>query len=252
MLISVSGKIGSGKDLVGQIIQYYIDYRIHNLDLQTFLEHYELDGLDSISSIPIKKWADKLKVITTLILNCTREQLEDREFKETPLGENWRVWYGTNYKLKTNLNPNGRVTKLFLTEEEALRLKTTTELVRDVETEVLTPRKILQLLGTECGREILHPNIWVNALMEGYDKEKKIHDDWIITDTRFPNELQAVKDRGGITIHVTRPKGNHRSDLHASEVALEGEKFDYYFVNDGSIEDLAEKVKFMLGIEGII
>ena len=34
----------------------------------------------------------------------------------------------------------------------------------------LTPRLILQLLGTDCGRDIIHPNIWVNSTMMAYDK----------------------------------------------------------------------------------
>ena len=70
MVIGVSGKIGSGKDTIGKIIQNLTN------------DHWE-----------IKKYADKLKVITCLLLGCTREQLEDRGFKEKELGEEW--WYYT-------------------------------------------------------------------------------------------------------------------------------------------------------------
>ena len=41
------------------------------------------------SNYQIKKFADKLKDIACLLIGCTREQLEDREFKEKELGEEW-------------------------------------------------------------------------------------------------------------------------------------------------------------------
>ena len=79
---------------------------------------------------------------------------------------------------------------------------------------ILTPRLLLQLLGTECGRNIIHPNIWVNSLISEYksinNRGQKPKDDiftfpnWIITDMRFPNELEAIKNRGGISIRVFR------------------------------------------------
>ena len=160
----------------------------------------------------------------------------------------------------------------------------------------LTPRKLLQLLGTESGREIIHPNIWVNALFADYkldngvvvepiseenkakypvgfapDKQQYFRDsqfpNWIITDCRFPNEAQAIKDRGGIVIRVNRGKQcgscestftkgsecpNCRSgnwvhgnidSTHPSETALDDYEFDHVIDNNGSIGELVEKVK---------
>ena len=66
MIIGVSGHMNSGKDLVGLIIQHLTD-----------------------SNWKIKKFADKLKDIVCLLIGCTREQLEDRKFKETPLSSEW-------------------------------------------------------------------------------------------------------------------------------------------------------------------
>jgi hypothetical protein len=64
----------------------------------------------------------------------------------------------------------------------------------------LTPRIILQTLGTEWGRR-LSPNVWVDSLFGriAYDLENKHH---VITDCRF--EHKAISDRGGITILLTR------------------------------------------------
>ena len=77
---------------------------------------------------------------------------------------------------------------------------------------------------------------------------------WIITDVRFPNEAQAIKDRGGIVIRVKRPldrlgnsklpKLKHTSvTQHPSETALDDYDFDYVIENEGSIDELIQKIK---------
>lgn len=201
-IIGISGKIGSGKDLIGHIIQKITAENNNPNWKSTCLEK----DVHLYSPYNVMKFADSLKDITCLLLGCTREQLEDREFKEKELGEEWWCYKGeqTN-KLFPYIGASEATKKL--------------ELVK------LTPRLLLQLLGTEAGRNILHPNIWVNALMSKY-KQKVIQTvktyeeepiaekaygvklgefpSWIITDMRFPNELKAVKDRGGITIRVNR------------------------------------------------
>ena len=219
MIIGISGKKQSGKDTVGKIIQYLTivksndNYRLKEPALieTVSFEKYNKDSLDKISKFKIKKFADKVKDIVCLMINCTREQLEDEGFKNTELGEEWRVWYVCNYKLQVYSNPLGKVTKFFNTEEEAeYSIKVDAGYLYmdredlSVQTHTLTPRKLLQLVGTECGRDILHPNIWVNSTMSEYvsvkvkdallnEKTKKASDklwkighlresNWIITD----------------------------------------------------------------------
>ena len=141
-----------------------------------------------------------------------------------------------------------------------------------VKNEILTPRLLMQLLGTECGRDIIHPNIWVNALMSEYKTYKETKDfinttlkdneypNWVISDCRFPNELEAVKSRGSISIRVERnvlnetayEKSYRITHEHESETALDNAEFDYTIDNNGSIEELIEKVKKTLIKEKII
>ena len=71
---------------------------------------------------------------------------------------------------------------------------------------------------------------------------------WIITDVRFPNEAQAIKDRGGIVIRVNRLDvdkftTNFPQTLHPSETALDDYKFDHVIDNNGSLEELIGKIK---------
>ena len=63
----------------------------------------------------------------------------------------------------------------------------------------LTARLFMQLIGTNVGR-IIHPDVWVLGTFRTWQQ----HSNWIFTDVRFPNELQAIRDRGGIIIRITR------------------------------------------------
>ena len=65
----------------------------------------------------------------------------------------------------------------------------------------LTPRLVLQLWGTEVARRAFHDDTWIASLE---NKLSKAHNDIVITDVRFPNEIQAVRNAGGIVIRVVR------------------------------------------------
>ncbi len=290
MVIGISGKIGSGKDTVGKIIQYLIYYEkcknTKNFYYPTDVWLAELQSnpnLDlSTSGFHVKKFADILKDMVCLLLGCTREQLEDNEFKNKELGEEWSLIGITN-------------------EVECVHCG----YLKDTLSSNLTPRLLMQLLGTECGRQIIHPNIWVNALMSKYKpisdnllegeirkvrEEDLVFPNWVITDLRFPNEKEAIEVRGGLLIRVNRLidkrvyvisneqpfenwygviesyNGNnfynvinavddtilvHKNNItlqdeHPSETALDNTKFDYIIDNNGTIEELVEKVKQIL------
>jgi hypothetical protein len=278
MIIGISGKLGSGKDTVGKIIQWLIDQEgqayIGNTpfgkpttikDCVDFLQSNEPLNFPEETNWENKKFADKLKDIVCLLLNCTREQLEDREFKEKELGEEW--WYYT----KTLFYNEDNVLVPYLGGNKNIANNLKWYIVK------LTPRLLLQLLGTECGRQIIHPNIWVNALMseyksflnikhklagenvnENYEPHENdiidIYPNWIITDMRFPNELKAIKDENGITIRVNRGTKTmvEMSNEHKSEASLDNAEFDYVIDNNGTIEKLIEKVKEILIKEKII
>ncbi len=236
MIIGISGKIGSGKDTVGKIIQY-LDVKIHK---KTGNWKINLDSFPSeLTQWEIKKFAYKLKQIVALLIGCTIEQLEDQEFKKTYLSSEWN------------------------------------------KVESMTPRDMLQLMGTECGRDIIHPNVWVNSLFADYKclcnncraEECNQLPNWIITDVRFPNEAQSIKDRGGIIIRLTRNQVTIVGQIntykdgtteliksseqiqreHPSETSLDNyQDFNYIINNQGTIEELVEQVKQVLIKEQII
>ena len=257
MIIAISGKMNSGKDEIGNIIRYLL-YKERYKGVAHVVEYPYLNDLDKRlldveDGFVVKKFADKLKQIVCILLNCTREQLEDREFKDIVLGEEW--WYFKclhPFELGSLVPYEGNISKINSLHWELIKL---------------TPRLILQLLGTEAGRNIIHPNIWINALMSEYkDKYARStwwgrhpkYPDWIITDMRFPNELKAVEDKGGITIRVERVKPrevflmnahetiNTFTKEHESETALDNAEFDYVIENDGTLLELINKVREIL------
>lgn len=68
-----------------------------------------------------------------------------------------------------------------------------------------TPRRAMQTLGTEWGRELIYQNIWVDAWERSLDRLSGHVDIVIIEDVRFVNEVEKVKALGGILIEVHRP-----------------------------------------------
>lgn len=199
VVIGISGKIGSGKDTVANIIR--------GLTMNGDLSYEELEEVakgEIYSKVDefwqIKKFADKLKDIVCLLIGCTREQLEDRQFKESPMGEEWRRW--SFYLGKDELF------SIFNTREEAVKSGYYLEHGFQLIEEILTPRKLLQVLGTDCGRDLIHPNIWVNALFADYNKIDGKYPNWLITDVRFPNEAKSIRDQNGILIRINRLNPN--------------------------------------------
>ena len=84
----------------------------------------------------------------------------------------------------------------------------------------VTPRLILQKMGTEACRQNISDNIWISAL------EKRIqgYDDVVISDCRFPNEIDFIRSAGGVIVQVKRgddPTPEELSKLHISETRSE-------------------------------
>jgi hypothetical protein len=99
-----------------------------------------------------------------------------------------------------------------------------------------TVRDLLQRLGVAV-REHVDPDAWVTAALRGL----KPGGAYVITDLRFPNEYEAIRERGGQVWRVTRP-GTAPVNAHVSETALDGHQFDETIVNDGTLADLAVRV----------
>ena len=130
-----------------------------------------------------------------------------------------------------------------------------------------SPRLALQLMGTEAGRNVFHEDIWVMAMER---RMAHMSYNYVISDVRFPNEIQAIKRMGGKVVRVKRGpepewyecavRTNQLNgwtgevqhmiqfpDVHYSEWAWCGIPLDLEpITNDGTLEDLEEKVSLIL------
>jgi hypothetical protein len=121
----------------------------------------------------------------------------------------------------------------------------------------LSPRQILQRLGTDVARSI-HPDTWIRATLDNIvqvDRPfKRLHDGkfstysaecrpslWIITDVRFPNEADAIRAAGGFVVKVIRP-GISSVDEHPSETQVDHVAADYTIMNEGTLDELRAQV----------
>ena len=228
MLIGISGYAGSGKDTTGELLRYLIAKQHHQRDPRI---EFNSKAQYTESGWLIKKFADPLREVAAVLLGMSLDYLYTDKFKTSTLPEQWNT---------------------------------------DV---AMTGREFLQKLGTDAVRYGLHTNSWVNALMADYKGVPAtiLHDDcpvsysgvgfeiteaaevahshvglifpnWIITDMRFPNEMEAIKKRGGITIRVNRYPlwvdqdafDAWRNAKHESETALDNAEFDYIINNEGT------------------
>jgi hypothetical protein len=85
----------------------------------------------------------------------------------------------------------------------------------------LTARDLMQLIGTDLFRK-LNNNVWVNALINKIKKSKL--QVVIVSDCRFPNEVEAIKNNGGIVFRLNR--NPHKSE-HISESILDACRYDW-------------------------
>jgi hypothetical protein len=135
----------------------------------------------------------------------------------------------------------------------------------------ITPRWVLQYWGTDILRKHFHTDIWVAS---AENKLRQSTDNIVITDCRFANEINAVKNAGGITLRVERGpspdwyeyaenynKGEYhnmmwsiskeylrRNGVHASEYSSVGLKYDHLIDNNKSIDDLHRTIDSIINL----
>ncbi len=108
----------------------------------------------------------------------------------------------------------------------------------------MTLGEMIQKIGTESMRDNFDIEVWIKALFCDLNET----DDYIISDCRFKNEAKKITDNNGILIRINRKNNttalqSGRDLNHASEIDLDDYKFDYVIENDGTYEELLEKIK---------
>jgi len=124
-----------------------------------------------------------------------------------------------------------------------------------------TPRLALQLMGTEAGRNVFHQDVWVISLLNRAKGK-----DVVVTDVRFKNEINYIQQNGGVIVRVRRGEepdwyklaedaaagfssaimGMKDKGIHQSEWDWIGSEFNYIIDNNGTVNELGNKVKQLL------
>ena len=68
----------------------------------------------------------------------------------------------------------------------------------------LTPRWVLNNIGTDLFRDKFNENIFIYALERTIEKTINKHDNIVISDCRFPNEIEWLLKNGGLLVHIYR------------------------------------------------
>lgn len=106
-------------------------------------------------------------------------------------------------------------------------------------------RRVLQRLGTDAVRT-MDPDFWVRAAMREVDVRRlDLGARIIMTDVRFPNEADAIRERGGILLRLWRPEAIV-ADAHSSETALDDYPDDAIVSNEGTPEELQGAARFFV------
>jgi len=124
-----------------------------------------------------------------------------------------------------------------------------------------TTRLALQFMGTEAGRNVFHQDVWVISLLNRAKGK-----DVVVTDVRFKNEINYIQQNGGVIVRVRRGEepewyklaedaaagfssaimGMKDKGIHQSEWDWIGSEFNYTIDNDGTVNELGNKVKELL------
>jgi len=129
----------------------------------------------------------------------------------------------------------------------------------------VTPRIILQQWATEVCRNNFHQDIWVASVE---NKLRTTHKNVVITDCRFVNEFDTIKKSKGKVVRVERgekpdwyrdaefynkkiqseyfKKRLEEQNIHASEYSSIGYDYDYVIENNGTLDQLYEKISGQL------
>lgn len=129
----------------------------------------------------------------------------------------------------------------------------------------LTPRWVLQYWGTEVARKSFHNDIWIASLE---NKLRQAKDNIVISDCRFPNEVDSIKQTGGKVVWVKRGEdpdwintakqanngeilainAMQKMNIHSSEWSWLNTDFDAVLENNGSLDDLYSATKAVLEV----
>ena len=113
-----------------------------------------------------------------------------------------------------------------------------------------SPRELLQTLGSEWGRELVHRELWLRVARQNLDNLAECFPQAqgiVISDVRYEEEAAFVRERGGVLVHILRPDAPPVR-AHASEAGVAIGDNDLTIHNDADLAEFIAKVEDTLRI----
>lgn len=235
MIIGISGKLGSGKTQVAQIIYENLPTGSSVVVETTFGQHLRQFILACLG-------------LPTHLNSPDFKATLDRGNKDLPLHcifgsldlDDHHIMVQTHLLMR---NFNVRM---------CAGLKT--KLIQTLRDKTLNLREVMQIVGTDIVRKA-YPQAWVKLAEKEILRLKQEYKHILVTDVRFPNEAKLVKDLGGEVIEIIRPNNPHEGggiQGHSSEQRLPPKLVDIELMNDGDLGDLRLKVVSIMDGLGMI
>lgn len=117
-----------------------------------------------------------------------------------------------------------------------------------------SPRELMQTLGSEWGRGMVHRELWLRVARQNLDNLADCHPQApgiVISDVRFEDEAAFVRQCGGVLVHILRPDAPPVR-AHASEAGVAIGDNDLTIHNDGDLAEFIVKVRATLRIAMLI
>jgi hypothetical protein len=118
----------------------------------------------------------------------------------------------------------------------------------------VSPRRALQTLGTEWGRQMIADDLWVRLALRRLDELRESGSPGaVVTDVRFDNEASALREWATGMAQVwqvcrqSAPIIEAGAAAHSSEAGISATAIDAVIHNDGTLQTLAEEVSRLLG-----
>jgi post-segregation antitoxin (ccd killing protein) len=106
-----------------------------------------------------------------------------------------------------------------------------------------SPRQLAQTLGTEWGRQHVHTDLWMMLGMRRWDLVRQaVSPRLVISDVRFDNEAQAIKQAGG-TVWLVEREGIASVAAHVSEKGVSPALIEGRVKNSGSLDQLDANIQ---------
>lgn len=111
-----------------------------------------------------------------------------------------------------------------------------------------SPRELLQTLGSEWGRELVHRELWLRVARQNLDNLAECFPQApgiVISDVRYEDEAAFVRERGGVLVHILRPYAPPVR-AHATEAGVAIGDNDLVMHNEGDLGDFLRDIEHAL------